>query len=159
MTWEMLAAWEIQVNINWLSSSFHVVVDGLVKNCQEEICVFFRDAQGRFDAEGLKWWDKQMTRWEIMMCQRSPGKCVTRSGALFCHILTAEKVCQTFLEHMLSSRKSYVHLTNNHFLRLIDCFWIQISVLGLAWLWWLWCESWGSCPFCEMHSVARGTAI
>lgn len=40
-------------------SSFHVVVNGLVENCQEEIGVFLCDAHGRFDAESLSWSHEQ----------------------------------------------------------------------------------------------------
>lgn len=36
-------------------SSFHVAVDGLVKNCQEEISIFHCDAHGGFNTEGLEW--------------------------------------------------------------------------------------------------------
>lgn len=37
------------------SSSFlHVVVEGFIKNSQEEVCIFHRDAHWRFDAEDLR---------------------------------------------------------------------------------------------------------
>lgn len=41
--------------VSWslLGVSFHVAVNGLAENGQEEVCVLHRDAHGRLDAEGL----------------------------------------------------------------------------------------------------------
>lgn len=38
----------------WLSSFFHVVLDWLIKNRQEEACILHCDAHWGFDPKGLK---------------------------------------------------------------------------------------------------------
>lgn len=45
--------------------SLHVVVNRLVKHCQEEICIFHCDAHGGFDPEGLGGVDRGGGLWDI----------------------------------------------------------------------------------------------
>lgn len=68
-------------------SSFHAVVNRLVKNCHKEICIVPRNAHGRFDAEGLKWREEHK-RGQIW----NAGKKHTSPPSGTCHISNKLKV-------------------------------------------------------------------